>query len=242
MFIFPLHVSPKAYPPSHSLGIWYYFSERRGGAKRPGREAGLWVTPTKTIHRTVQPSHIFLPQAFDRAVTTLPFQTMCYSAHMDSITTQQLIPYTISLGHSQVKVTKVHCKTRYNMTCTAISLWFTLMKAFILLDEGACKQQWTWKPSWYYTGFGQFTNDRDPSTPGWEQGLTTPTTYKKVSCSEFSDNVSQKGGTQWRWSRPQSGYGIWGSGEEAEMKRKRTKKRGRIIREWFYVEKYYINL
>jgi len=26
------------------------------------------------------------------------------------------------------------------------------------------------------------------------------------------------------------------------MKRKRTKKRGRIIREWFYVEKYYINL
>jgi len=51
---------------------------------------------------------------------------------MDSVTTQQLIPYTISLGRSQVKVTKVHCKTRYNMTCAVISLWSTLMEAFIL--------------------------------------------------------------------------------------------------------------
>lgn len=132
MFIFPLHAGPEAYPPTHSFGIWYYFSERRGGAKQPGWEAGLWVTPTKTIHGILQPSHILLPQAFDRAVTTLPFQTMCNSAHMDSVTTQQLIPYTISLGRSQVKVTKVHCKTRYNMTCAVISLWSTLMEAFIL--------------------------------------------------------------------------------------------------------------
>jgi len=53
-------------------------------------------------------------------------------------------------------------------------------------------------------------------------------------------SVSQKGGTWWRWSRPQSGYGIRGRGVEAEMKR--TKKRERITREWFDVEKYYINL
>lgn len=73
MFIFPVHAGPEAYPTSHSFGIQYYFSGRRGWAKRPGREAGLWVTPT-IIQGTLQP---FLPGAFDRAATTLPFQTMC---------------------------------------------------------------------------------------------------------------------------------------------------------------------
>jgi hypothetical protein len=107
--------------------IQYSFSRRRGGAKRPGREAGLWVMPTTiTIQGTLQ---AFLPSVFHQAATTVPFQTLCYIAHMDSVTTQHLLPYTISLGDFQVKGTKVHCTTRQDMTCAVINLWSTLMKA-----------------------------------------------------------------------------------------------------------------
>jgi hypothetical protein len=39
-------------------------------------------------------------------------------------------------------------------------------------------------------------------------GADNPKLIQNLSCSESSDCVSQNGGTQWRWSRPESGYGI----------------------------------
>lgn len=39
-------------------------------------------------------------------------------------------------------------------------------------------------------------------------GADNPELIQKFSCSVSSDGVSQNGGTQWRWSRPESGYGI----------------------------------
>jgi hypothetical protein len=164
-FIYPVHASPEAYPSSPFN--WYSVLVFCGEQSGRGEKLISWVTPTITIHGTLQPSHIFLPGAFDWAVTTLLFQTMCYIAHMDSLTSQQLTTYTISLGHLEVQVRKVQClnKRQHNL-CSYKPLVHLIWRHLYCWMKGPESHAGASLAT--TQALGDLPKTVDPSTPGSE--------------------------------------------------------------------------